>query len=115
MLLAAWAVPLLANAEADPIIPGLRLPEEEQAPLARMGREASRSEHHTESELRLALAERLRRSPEVAVTVVDGIARFSGRVDNHEEIDAMLATALMIDGVVDIRSDVRISKDGSRD
>ncbi len=40
--------------------------------------------------------------------VSDGIATFEGEVSNHRVIDAILATALMVDGVKDIRSEVRV-------
>ena len=47
----------------------------------------------------------------VKVSVQDGVATFSGHVKNHREIDRILADALMVEGVQDIRSNVTV---GSR-
>lgn len=44
----------------------------------------------------------------VTYRVIDGVATFNGEVSNHRVIDAILATALMVDGVKDIRSEVRV-------
>lgn len=42
----------------------------------------------------------------ITYRVKDGVAIFEGRVSNHRVIDAILSTALMVDGVKDIKSDV---------
>ena len=45
---------------------------------------------------------------ELSVEVDDGRARFHGNVANHRQIDAVLASTLMLDGVRDIESDVTV-------
>lgn len=45
---------------------------------------------------------------ELSVEVDDGRAKFHGNVANHRQIDAVLASALMLDGVRDIESDVTV-------
>lgn len=44
----------------------------------------------------------------VTYRVIDGVAVFQGEVRNHRVIDAILATSLMVDGVKDIRSEVKV-------
>jgi osmotically-inducible protein OsmY len=45
---------------------------------------------------------------ELSVEVDDGRATFHGNVANHRQIDAVLASALMLDGVRDVESDVTV-------
>jgi hypothetical protein len=45
----------------------------------------------------------------VAVSVRDGVAYLSGDMKNHREVDEVLATALMVDGVRDIGSDMTLN------
>lgn len=51
---------------------------------------------------------------DVNVQVRNGVAEFSGTVQNHEQIDAMLSQALMVNGVRDIRSNVNIRENTAR-
>ena len=44
----------------------------------------------------------------VLVDTEEGIVVFTGRVDNHRQIDHMLTIALMVEGVRSVRSDVKI-------
>jgi osmotically-inducible protein OsmY len=44
----------------------------------------------------------------VTVDVRDGVAYLSGDVSNHREVDELLATTLMIQGVKDVRSDITL-------
>ncbi|HMO02467.1 MAG TPA: BON domain-containing protein [Oligoflexia bacterium] len=44
----------------------------------------------------------------VKFEVRDGVAHFSGRVNNHREIDRILATTIMVKGLRDIRSTVHV-------
>lgn len=44
----------------------------------------------------------------VTVEVREGVAYFSGDLSNHREVDELLATSLMIDGVRDVRSDITL-------
>lgn len=60
--------------------------------------------------LDVALAREGRLSDEVTYFVQDGVAYFRGSVSHHTEIDAMLATANMIEGLKDVRSDVRVGE-----
>jgi osmotically-inducible protein OsmY len=45
---------------------------------------------------------------ELSIEVEDGRAKFHGNVANHRQIDAVLASALMQDGVRDVESDVTV-------
>jgi osmotically-inducible protein OsmY len=45
---------------------------------------------------------------ELNVEVDDGRAKFTGNVASHRQIDAVLASALMLDGVQDVESDVTV-------
>lgn len=45
---------------------------------------------------------------ELSVEVDDGRAKFHGNVANHRQIDAVLASTLMLDGVRDVESDVTV-------
>jgi osmotically-inducible protein OsmY len=44
----------------------------------------------------------------VTVEVREGVAYFTGDLSNHREVDELLATTLMIDGVRDVRSDITL-------
>lgn len=44
----------------------------------------------------------------VKVDVREGVAHFSGDLSNHREVDELLSTALMINGVKDVRSDITL-------
>lgn len=66
------------------------------------------SDEALQATLDQALAKEGRISENVTYFVEDGIAYFRGSVSHHTEIDAMLATANMIDGLRDVRSDVRV-------
>lgn len=44
----------------------------------------------------------------VTVDVRDGVAYLSGDVSNHRQVDELLATTLMIQGVKDVRSDITL-------
>ena len=58
--------------------------------------------------LESALAKEGRINDTVEFNVLDGVAYFKGTVTHHTEIDAMLSTANMIEGLRDVRSSVRI-------
>jgi hyperosmotically inducible periplasmic protein len=65
----------------------------------------------SDEQLRAKILEALAREPEmdtsgVEISVKDGVAYFTGSVPNHRKIDRILATAVMVDGVKDIRSSV---------
>lgn len=60
--------------------------------------------------LDIALAREGRISDNVTYFVKDGVAYFRGSVSHHTEIDAMLATANMIEGLKDVRSEVRVGE-----
>jgi osmotically-inducible protein OsmY len=60
------------------------------------------------SALSLALKQEGHNLSGITYRVRDGVAVFQGEVSNHRIIDAILATALMVDGVKDIRSEVKV-------
>lgn len=45
----------------------------------------------------------------VAVEVKDGVAYLSGNVSRHQEVDELLASTLMFEGVRDIQSDITVA------
>lgn len=45
----------------------------------------------------------------VHVDVKDGVAHLSGDLSNHREVDELLSTTLMVEGVRDIKSDITIT------
>jgi osmotically-inducible protein OsmY len=45
----------------------------------------------------------------VQVEVKDGTARLAGDLRNHREIDELLSTTLMVEGVKDVKSDLTIA------
>ena len=46
----------------------------------------------------------------VQIRIQHGTATFSGSLANHRQIDHMLAIALMVEGVRDVRSELKISR-----
>jgi osmotically-inducible protein OsmY len=44
----------------------------------------------------------------VQIGVTDGVARLSGDLRNHREVDELLSTTLMVEGVKDVKSDITI-------
>jgi osmotically-inducible protein OsmY len=44
----------------------------------------------------------------IQVEVRNGVAYLSGNLRNHREVDELLSTALMVEGVTDIRSDITL-------
>jgi osmotically-inducible protein OsmY len=45
----------------------------------------------------------------VQIVVQDGVARLTGDLKNHREVDELLATALMVEGVKNVESDITIA------
>lgn len=45
----------------------------------------------------------------VSVEVRSGVAYLSGDLKNHREVDELLSTALMVDGVADVKSDITLA------
>jgi osmotically-inducible protein OsmY len=67
----------------------------------------------TDDEIALRVSDALSRdypgvADRVTVSVRDGVAYLAGDLRNHREVDEILATALMVDGVKDIKSDVTL-------